>query len=220
MNFKNISPTDLTTTAVNLAMGYFVGILILVSSAFMLQTYANAWDNYQTYQSLDIVETGQYHIASLPYKDCVALETLDAVTSTDDADCDRIFQNVESWKDYRYPGPGIAESLFWTVIFGGLTAFVLFQILSVPWWVVAYYSKSAAVAYVAVLIVLIPLLLSFFLFVSAGWQNSNNAWKDTVSVRTAKVYITRDDTWYKAPNTLWEWGDSGTMQEISGPKRD
>lgn len=218
MNFKDITPTDVTTTVVNLAIGYFIGFVILVSTAVMLERYTTAWDNLKQYHSLDIVETGQYHVVSLPDRECVALETYDAVTLT--AGCERIFANVENWKDYRYDGPGIAESLMWTVLFGAVTIFVLYQILSIPFWIVAYYSKSASVAYIVALVLAFPLWLSFLLLVSAGWQNSNNAWNDVTSVRTAKVYITRDDTWYKAPNTLWEWGDSGTMQEITGPKRE
>ena len=220
MNFKNITPTDVTTTVVNLALGYFVGFIILVSTAVMLERYYTAWENIKEYNSLNIVETGQYHVASLAYNECVALETDDEVLLTAGAECERVFKNVERWKDYRYPGPGFIESLFMTLFFGGLSLFVIYQIISLPFWTVAYLSKSASFAYLFGLMLFTPMFLSFMLLVSAGWQNSNVAWKDSVSVRTSRVYITDDDQWYKAPNTLWDWGDGSTMQKITGPERE
>lgn len=235
----NITPTNLISSAATILIGWIVGLILLAAIAMGYFKVVDGFDNYQRYQTMGIVEEARVHIFDGRYNGdpitCAAVErdsgiswadtTVlfdDAVQSRDKAAayafCNKLMYNSTHWKDFVVDGKNsIGENIFWTTMFVLLYVFVVYMLAIMVGSIVAMMTKSPR-AIIAVILFCLVLPVSFMLgiFLSSAWTDSPNHWvADGYSVETHLVFIDESGLLYKAPDTLYDWSDSGTLRTIT-----
>lgn len=235
-----ITSTWLLTSAAQVLITIALGAFMLINAAVIGFYVLDAYDNYAKKESLNIVSTGRIHtFNSLEFttnklgvqRNCIAIaEDNGRASVREDGDwegnialgnfCHQLFSadNLTNWQDMapKTNGVGRIEKAMWSI--GFLFVFMAGTILvtKIPANAIAMVVPGLY-PYVRLfsLLLTLPVLVFWAVFVSSAWSYHPSYWKsrDGYTVETEKVFIAADRKIYKAPETLFGWTDSHTMEE-------
>lgn len=223
-----VTSTWLMTSAAQVLITFVVGAFMFINAAVITFYVFEGYQNYQKKQSMHVVETGRLHdFHSLEFtrdpngtqRHCTALDTSSGRMLIRDGSgfCRQMMNN--DWKRLAPSTNGVStsEKLFWSA--GFLLVFMAgaYLVGSIPANLVGLVLPGLApfIKIIALLFTL-PVLLFWAILVSSAWTYHPTYWTtpDGYTVDTQKVYITSDRRAFKAPETLWDWTSTQTMEEV------
>lgn len=235
-----ITSTWLLTSAAQVVITIAVGAFMLVNAAVIGFYVVEGYGNYQKKESADIILTGRVHkFSSLEFttnpagtmRTCVGVtasngqmlvhELSDWEGNLPAGDfCGQLFSasNLTNWKEMAPTsnGTSVLEKVLWSIAFFVVFMAGAYLVASIPANLVAIALPGiASITKVIALTFTLPVLLFWAVFVTSAWQYHPSYWKshDGYVVETEKVFIMRDKRVFTAPETLFGWTSSKTMQE-------
>lgn len=235
-----ITSTWLLTSAAQVVITIAVGAFMLVNAAVIGFYVIEGYGNYQKKESADVILTGRVHkFSSLEFttnpagtmRTCVGVTASNGrmvVRELGDWEgnlpagdfCGQLFSasNLTNWKHMAPTsnGTGVLEKVLWSIGFFVVFMAGAYLVASIPANLVAIALPGLApIAKLMALAFTLPVLLFWAVFVTSAWQYHPSYWKspDGYVVETEKVFITRDKRVFTAPETLFGWTSSNTMQE-------
>lgn len=235
-----ITSTWLLTSAAQVVITIAVGAFMLVNAAVIAFYVIEGYGNYQKKESADVILTGRVHtFSSLEFttnpdgtmRTCVGVTANNGqmmVRELGDWEgnlpagdfCRQLFSanNLTNWKGMAPTsnGTNVLEKVLWSIAFFVVFMSGAYLVASIPANLVTISLPGlASIAKVMALAFTLPVLLFWAVFVTSAWQYHPSYWKspDGYVVETEKVFITRDKRVFTAPETLFGWTSSNTMQE-------
>lgn len=236
-----ITSTWLLTSAVQVIITIALGAFMIVNAAVISFYVIEGYGNYQKKESVDVILTGRVHkFSSLEFTTSPAgtMRTCVGVTASNGRIvvrelgdwegnfpagdfCGQLFSasNLTNWKDMAPTsnGSSVLEKVLWSIAFFIVFMSGAYLVASIPANLVAIGIPGLApYAKLMALVFSLPVLLFWAVFVTSAWQYHPSYWKspDGYVVETEKVFITRDKRVFTAPETLFDWTSSNTMQEL------
>lgn len=235
-----ITSTWLLTSAAQVLVTIAVGAFMLINAAVISSYVFDGYKNYSKMESANVIMTGRvHHFNSMEFvsnpngvmRNCTAVTASNGRMVVREAGdweghippgefCGQLMsaKNLTNWKDMAPTsnGTGILAKLFWSAGFFVVFIGGAFLVGTIPANVVGTLIPGLA-PYVKVIALLLtlPVLLFWAVFVKSAWSYHPTYWKspDGYVVTTEKVFITGDRKLYTAPETLFDWTSSNTMQE-------
>lgn len=234
---REFTPTYVLTSVIHVLIIYIIGAFMLINAAFIGFHVYDGYSNYQKKEALGNVVTGRVHkFTSMEFKTsssgtlraCTAIDINGNITvretkqsSTPSSNfCNELFSDnlVRNWK-YLAPvsnGTSFAEKVMWSGLF-----FIVFMAAAYLFAVIPAAIVGVAVPELAGLLRLItlafttPVVIFWAMFAYSGWTYNPTHWTspDGYTIQTEKVFITKDKKVYTAPESLFDWTSSNTMQK-------
>lgn len=236
-----ITSTWLLTSAAQVVITIAVGAFMLVNAAVIGFYVIEGYQNYQKKESADVILTGRVHrFSSMEFttnpvgtmRTCIGVTASNGrmlVRELGDWQgiipkgdfCGQLFSadNLTNWKEMApiTNGTSVLEKVFWSIAFFVVFMAGAYLIAAIPANMVAIAIPGiASITKIITLTLTLPVLLFWAVFVTSAWQYHPSYWKspDGYVVETEKVFITRDKRVFTAPETLFGWTSSKTMQEL------
>lgn len=223
-----VTSTGLLTSITQVVLTILVGAFMLINAAVITFYVIDGYDNYQKKQSLRIVDVGYLHeFQSLEFTTdpngvqakCTSLELNSGqyfVVRGSQFCQKHVFQH--NWKKYAPTtnGVSVTEKMGWSAAFFIVFTAGAFLVGTIPSNVMGLLIPGLApYTKIIALLFTLPVLLFWAIFVSSAWTYHPSYWTtpDGYSVNVTKVYITNDRKVYTAPESLFDWTSTKTMQE-------
>lgn len=228
-----ITSTNLLTTAARMLITYLLGAFMFINFAVIASYSYEAYENMQQYKALGPTSEARllkFHgteFVSDPAgvnTHCYAVmgDNLVSISNANNKFCRQMFsiENLTTWsKMAPNTSVSVVESAFWGIMFFTVFAVGFFLIASIPMNLMgglftglARYSNIAAI--VLTLAVVIPFWTVFF---AAAVSKPSGHWmtNDGYAVTTTKVFVANDGQLYKAPDRMFGWTSTQTMEKVS-----
>lgn len=235
-----ITATSLLTSAAQVIITIMLGAFMIINAAVIFFYVFDGYKNYQKKESVDVVMTGRiHHFDSLEFstnpngvqRHCVAVTANGRMVVREDADwngslpsgnfCEKLFNshNINHWEEMAPTSnnTSIVEKLFWSFAFLLVFMTGAYFITTIPSNLVGILVPGlASLTKVMAMLLTLPVLVFWGVFVSSAWAYHPAYWKspDGYTVKTEKVFITRDNRMFKAPETVFAWSNNDTMTEL------
>lgn len=240
-----ISPTNLLTSGFQIVITIALGAFMIINAAVIGFKVMDGYDNYQAVQRLDVVATGRLHVFNsrdFTYspqgvqRKCEALQNYstneivvrdttvavaDVVVAPKSNFCNDLFvKNIAHWQKYApaEDGMGFASRLFWSIVLGLVIMSGAYLVASIPATLLSLAIPGLMTwARVITVIFTIPVIAFSFFFLVSVWTTKGTYWNPPgyASVDTTEVFITKDGSLYKAPETFYDWTDSTTGNKLT-----
>lgn len=235
-----VTSTWLLTSAAQVLITIAVGAFMIINAAVISFYVIDGYSNYRKMKALDIVAVGRVHtFDSLEFttnpngtqRHCVAGTANGRLVVRENANwdgtlangdfCRKLFStdNVSNWTSLAPTSNGLSttEKVLWSL--GFLIVFVTgaYLVATIPATMVGILAPGLAqLTKVVAMLLTLPVWLFWGVFVASAWSYHPSYWKspDGYTVDTQKVFITSDRRMYKAPDTVFGWTSSHTMQEV------
>lgn len=226
-----ITPTSLLTTGVRMLITYLLGAFMFINLGVVGSYSYEAYENYQQYKAIGSPAKFRIHKFSGTqfttdpqgtYSRCVVATTDSkyvAYLNHSDTFCAKVYSELGKWDAANHSSPSVIEGAFWGIMFFAVFVVGFFLLVSIPTNLVggmftglARYSNLVAI--LLTLAVVVPFWTMFF---SAGMSKPAGYWmtSDGYAVKTMQVFSDDKGQWYKAPDNLFGWTSSQTMEKVS-----
>lgn len=229
-----ITPTSLLTTGTRMLITYLLGAFMFINLAVIATYSVDAYDNLQQYKALDVpfeARLFKFHgteFVSDPAgvnTHCYALMIGEFVhiSNARNKFCRQVFtvENLTNWKKMAPVNKSsrFVEATFWGIMFFLVFLGGFFLIATIPANIMgSLFTGFARYTNIAALVFSLAIILPFWtLFTIAAVTPAQSYWMtpDGYTVSTSKVFVGPDAQLYKAPDSLFGWTSTQTMEKVS-----